>query len=764
MTDILDPFPYFPEAGTGGYIYVGSAGLDARTNPITVYRDVAQTLPWAQPIRTVNGYPAYQGAKAGIFVTGPTVSLTVLDNNSRVVTNGTSFETNPADTLRSDLASTATGKGAALVGFSGFNGASNVDEALDWLRSSVNVKEFGAVGDGSTDDRPAIQAAIDYAYANGMDVEFPADIPAYYKVSLNLVCRPGVSMRGVGGKAKIKNMNSGGATLMDRSVFLMGNMALNFTQLLTSYDCGTVGAGNSVTLTTIGDAANFAVGDQVVTLSTATSTSSGFTLNDYLHLNRITAIAGAVITLQYPIDVSYAGGIAKLSSVSTTAAPIVLPMYFIDNCTFENLDVEAPGGGMFSGYGGMYNVTVQDCVIDGQWGPYVNTAQYCKFVNNQWYFSYLMGDYSLNSIYSITEGNSFCYKYNSAVVNPVGRYQFSEAARHCRFVNNSVNANRLVVPAGNSLIALGGCTRCVVSGNNIVSDNAASRITVVTFGGRTTGIRCVRNTFSNNVVQMNNVRLFANFAMVDNTNINNRMENNLLTANTGDFAYSILLSNSYDNVLRGNTSTFGAIFFNDLASSGNLIANNSFPAGFSTNETSLDEQYYQQNMLRNNSSDAAVVKQTAVLAAANSVNAPASTATTVYSKNIGTSMATRDRYEFEFYIQPTGNLNTKPIVFNLRSDPSGTPVDIPLFSHTIPAPSVGLVVVKTTVAVKGASSIAVTNTTVQDVTAGTVTAYSSTFARPAADKELEFNFIATPGASVSLSFPQITASYSNPYN
>jgi hypothetical protein len=109
MTNITNPFPYFPEAGTGGFIYVGAANLDARTNPITVYRDAALTLPWSQPIRTVDGYPAYQGAQANIYSAASTVSLTVLDSQSRVVTNGT-FSTNA---LLSDLAATT---GAALVG------------------------------------------------------------------------------------------------------------------------------------------------------------------------------------------------------------------------------------------------------------------------------------------------------------------------------------------------------------------------------------------------------------------------------------------------------------------------------------------------------------------------------------------------------------------------------------------------------------------------------------------------------------------------
>lgn len=93
MTTVNNAFPYFPEAGTNGYIYIGSANQDAQTNPITVYRDAALTLPWSQPIRTLNGYPAYQGAKAGIYTSATTVSMTVLNSQGGVVTNDTSVST-----------------------------------------------------------------------------------------------------------------------------------------------------------------------------------------------------------------------------------------------------------------------------------------------------------------------------------------------------------------------------------------------------------------------------------------------------------------------------------------------------------------------------------------------------------------------------------------------------------------------------------------------------------------------------------------------
>lgn len=65
--------------------------------------------------------------------------------------------------------------------------------------SLVNVKDFGAVGDGTTPDQDAIQDAIDYADANGNNgVFFPAGT---YYVNAQVDLRNKVSLIGVGKSA-----------------------------------------------------------------------------------------------------------------------------------------------------------------------------------------------------------------------------------------------------------------------------------------------------------------------------------------------------------------------------------------------------------------------------------------------------------------------------------------------------------------------------------------------------------------------------------
>lgn len=68
---IQPPYPAF--AGTdglpleNGYIWIGTVNLNPQVNPIAVYWDAALIIPAAQPIRTLNGYPMYQGTPARFY-------------------------------------------------------------------------------------------------------------------------------------------------------------------------------------------------------------------------------------------------------------------------------------------------------------------------------------------------------------------------------------------------------------------------------------------------------------------------------------------------------------------------------------------------------------------------------------------------------------------------------------------------------------------------------------------------------------------------
>lgn len=117
-----------------GYVWIGAANLDPQTNPIQVYLDAALTIPAAQPIRTLDGYLSMNGSPANIYV-AQEYSIRVMNKNGTTV-------------------------------YSSLNG--NADR-LGFL----SVKEFGAVGDGITNDTSAIQNAVTACLNSGQQLYFP---------------------------------------------------------------------------------------------------------------------------------------------------------------------------------------------------------------------------------------------------------------------------------------------------------------------------------------------------------------------------------------------------------------------------------------------------------------------------------------------------------------------------------------------------------------------------------------------------------------
>jgi hypothetical protein len=70
------------------------------------------------------------------------------------------------------------------------------------LQDTISVKDFGATGDGTTDDTAAIQAAINAARTNNAAVYFPPnDASQFYKITSPLVCNGPISIIGAGPQA-----------------------------------------------------------------------------------------------------------------------------------------------------------------------------------------------------------------------------------------------------------------------------------------------------------------------------------------------------------------------------------------------------------------------------------------------------------------------------------------------------------------------------------------------------------------------------------
>lgn len=175
---ITPPFPVYTgldgDPLDGGKIYVGVANLDPVTNPVQLYWDDALTITASQPILTSGGYPVRNGTPANFYAAVAVVSITVKDVVD--VTVYTEPEFSGVDTFL------APGTGAI------------VRSIQDKLAEVISVQDYGAVGDGVTDDTLTIQAAIDAAYALGTSAVFVP--PGTYVVNGTIYMQPGVQLFG----------------------------------------------------------------------------------------------------------------------------------------------------------------------------------------------------------------------------------------------------------------------------------------------------------------------------------------------------------------------------------------------------------------------------------------------------------------------------------------------------------------------------------------------------------------------------------------
>ena len=121
--------------------------------------------------------------------------------------------------LRTDLSvSTVAAAGAGLVGYRDSSASSIGRTVLSKLRDTLSVKDFGATGDGSTDDTTAIQAAL--TAGAGKSVYFPAGT---YITSAGLNVSANTYVYGDGGTANISVQPSANVETYNQGLVTTGS-------------------------------------------------------------------------------------------------------------------------------------------------------------------------------------------------------------------------------------------------------------------------------------------------------------------------------------------------------------------------------------------------------------------------------------------------------------------------------------------------------------------------------------------------------------
>lgn len=121
-----------------------------------------------------------QGPTGPTGATGPTGSLSSISGYSVLANTGSTAGV-PVATLENDIGVTTNRTGATTR-----------RTLTDRFANVANVYDFGAVGDGGTDDTAAIQAAID-SFSNGGTVYLP---PGKFYAATSIYLKPGVSLLG----------------------------------------------------------------------------------------------------------------------------------------------------------------------------------------------------------------------------------------------------------------------------------------------------------------------------------------------------------------------------------------------------------------------------------------------------------------------------------------------------------------------------------------------------------------------------------------
>lgn len=216
------------------------------------------------------------------------------------------------------------------------------------VKPAANVRDYGAVGDGTTDDT----AAFISAQAAGREVFVPE---GEYRITSWIPMLSGRRWFGVGPDSIIANDKTN-ATIDKHACFLPGLHHPSLMSGQTKYALNNIAYGDpSVTCTTAGDAANFGVGDLVI-VGSDTNLSG---VSRHAQLNKVQAKSSGTLTLVDPIEATITD--AKIWTITGTDSSTSTGIYAIEDVLVENLGFK--GRSAFATKGAVFRGTFRDLTM-----------------------------------------------------------------------------------------------------------------------------------------------------------------------------------------------------------------------------------------------------------------------------------------------------------------------------------------------------------------------------------------------------------------
>lgn len=329
----------------------------------------------------------------------------------------------------------------------------------------INVKDYGAKGDGVTDDVAAFQAAEDtVSTAGGGTIIVPAGT---YIVSEPFFHRSFVTLIGVGDTSIIKNtvaVQNGD----DQFCIHIGNFdPSTFGECLHFNIKSVVANARRVRMTTISEAARFSVGDIVLIDSTDGFISTDDQFKPYVALiNKIIAVdlSTGNITLEDPIPVSIPSGKIALTDEwidgtnNTVDKVYVCERPIIKNIRFESLGNWTLRWGCYKGI--FKSISIKSTDIIG-----ANGLSHCKFTNITGEFSQKVIELAMYSHHTTVDGLNVTWW--NGVIDPANKplIKMGENVRSCLYTNMTIDSTG----GGshyNACISYGHAFYNKISGNN----------------------------------------------------------------------------------------------------------------------------------------------------------------------------------------------------------------------------------------------------------------------------------------------------------
>jgi hypothetical protein len=336
-TSIQSPFPIFTDIDgqplEQGQVWLGTAGNNPISSPITAYWDAALTQVVTQPVTTRGGYPM-NGSAVGRLYVNSDFSILVRNRSGYDVLSALSA------TERYD---------SSLVTFvqAGLGVVTRTAQAK--MRDIVSVKDFGAVGDGVANDTAAMATAL-AATPSGGTLWFPAGTYLGWLV----VRKNNITIMGAGSASttiKIPNgatytqPKEGGGTItgtpscIEVGDLAMGNLANTYTNIRVE---GLTLDGNKANTT-----APVPPAGDVLGLGLNFTKASYCSFDDIRAVNCHGVGIGAFINSNYIIGRGY-----------------------VKNCAFAT---SYPGFDLNSSKYGIFDIVSEDCfaggrILDNCWG------------------------------------------------------------------------------------------------------------------------------------------------------------------------------------------------------------------------------------------------------------------------------------------------------------------------------------------------------------------------------------------------------------